>query len=221
MKQTLAFDVYGTLIDTHGVLVLLKEMVADKALLFSNTWRSKQLEYTFRRGLMKSYENFPICTRDALNYTCDFLQLPLTQEQKQELLESYKTLPAYDDVTKALSQLQKKHQLVAFSNGTREAVEGLLSHANIRDFFSDVISADEIKTFKPNPDIYHHLLNRTGSLAESTWLISSNPFDIIGAKSIGLNAAWVKRTNAEVFDPWQEKPNMVITYLDDLVSQLG
>ncbi|RMF46291.1 MAG: haloacid dehalogenase type II, partial [Deltaproteobacteria bacterium] len=50
---TLAFDVYGTLIDTHGVLTALEKLVGDKALAFSNSWRDKQLEYSFRKGLMQ------------------------------------------------------------------------------------------------------------------------------------------------------------------------
>jgi 2-haloacid dehalogenase len=221
MKKTLAFDVYGTLIDTHGVLVLLEEMVVNQALLFSQTWRTKQLEYSFRRGLMRCYQDFSICIKEALNYTCDALNLPLNNEQKEQLLARYKTLPAFNDVTKSLSQLSENHQLVAFSNGEQAAVESLLSHANIRQYFSDIITADEIKTFKPNPDIYQHLLTRTGSRIELSWLISSNSFDVIGAKSFGMKAAWVKRSSAAIYDPWGVEPDLVINNLDQLPHQLG
>ncbi len=51
MSVTLAADVYGTLIDTQGVVSTLKEMVGSKAEKFSCTWREKQLEYSFRREL--------------------------------------------------------------------------------------------------------------------------------------------------------------------------
>jgi 2-haloacid dehalogenase len=72
MSVTLAFDVYGTLIDTQGVVSKLQELVGDKATSFSQTWREKQLEYTFRRGLMQNYQNFSVCTSNALDYTCTF-----------------------------------------------------------------------------------------------------------------------------------------------------
>jgi 2-haloacid dehalogenase len=52
MSVTLAFDVYGTLIDTHGVVSALQALIGDKAKDFSHSWREKQLEYSFRRGLM-------------------------------------------------------------------------------------------------------------------------------------------------------------------------
>ena len=60
---TIAFDVHGTLIDTDGVVSRLREWIGSQADVFSQTWRSKQLEYSFRRGLMRRYENFAVCTR--------------------------------------------------------------------------------------------------------------------------------------------------------------
>jgi len=220
MKQVLAFDVCGTLIDTQGVMVVLEGIVKDKALLFSEIWRSKQLEYSFRRGLMKRYEGFSVCTKDALNYTCEALEVVLTTTQKKELFACYGTLPVFDDVKKGLSELQQNYQLVAFSNGEKKAVEKLLTNANIAMFFNDIVTADEIQTFKPNPKIYQHLLNRTYSRPNQTWLISSNPFDVIGAKSFGMNAAWIKRNHAAVYDPWGVEPTMVVHCFNQLSQQL-
>ncbi len=51
MRQTLAFDVYGTLIDTQGIAATLKGWMGERATVLARAWREKQLEYTFRRGL--------------------------------------------------------------------------------------------------------------------------------------------------------------------------
>lgn len=218
MKKVIAFDIYGTLINTQGVLILLEEMVEDKAALFSDTWRAKQLDYCFRRGLMKSYKSFSICTQDALNYTCHSLKVTLTSEQKNQLLASYQFLPAFDDVEKGLAELYKKYQLFAFSNGEKKAIENLLNNANIHHYFTDIVSADEVETFKPSPDIYQHLVNRAGTKYDNVWLVSSNPFDVIGAKSFGLNTAWLKRSDTMIYDPWGIEPNVVIYRLDHLIK---
>ncbi|MDA3807336.1 MAG: HAD hydrolase-like protein, partial [Thiomicrorhabdus sp.] len=106
------------------------------------------------------------------------------------------------------------------SNGEKESVDKLLNNANIRSYFNDIVTADEIQTFKPDPDIYQHLLNRAHSKANQTWLISSNPFDVIGAKSFGMNAVWIKRSRSAVYDPWGIEPNIVIKRLDSLKQQL-
>jgi 2-haloacid dehalogenase len=70
MPTTIAFDVYGTLIDTHGLVTALEKIMGDQARAFSQTWREKQLEYSFRRGLMQKYSSFAVCTSNALDYAC-------------------------------------------------------------------------------------------------------------------------------------------------------
>ena len=222
MNTSLAFDVYGTLINTHGVLGLLEQYIGDKAFAFSTTWRDKQLEYSFRRGLMKNYVPFTECTRQALEYSCLYYQIELSPSQKTALLDCYKTLPAFEDAHQGLVNLKAKgYRLFAFSNGTGPAVQQLLQTAGMIDLFEGIVSADEIKTFKPNPDIYQHFLSRTDSIADNTWLISSNPFDVTGAISAGLKAAWIKRSEASFFDPWEIQPNVISTDLIGLEAVLG
>ena len=222
MSKTLAFDVYGTLIDTDGVVSVLQKLIGGKAKQFSHTWREKQLEYSFRRGLMKNYENFSVCTRDALNYTCAFYEINLTKEQKNILLESYRTLPAFKDVEDSLAKLKEKnYRLFAFSNGSADAVETLLVAAGIRDYFLGVVSADDIKSFKPNPAVYHHFLQESKACGNDSWLISSNPFDVIGAISAGMCAAWVQRSKNAIFDPWGIEPTLTVENLGELYGKIG
>lgn len=222
MPTTLAFDVYGTLIDTNGVVDELTESIGDLAPAFANTWREKQLEYSFRRGLMQNYQHFGICTQQALDYCCLFYQIEMSQAQKQVLLDVYKTLPAFSDVVDALIDLKKSgHRLYAFSNGNEAAVEALLNAANIRQYFLGVISVDSLKTFKPNPAVYSHFLRETNSKENEAWLISSNPFDVLGALSHGMRAAWVKRSDKAIFDPWGIEPTITIKSLKELNSGIS
>ena len=217
MATTIAFDVYGTLIDTNGVVGLLETMLGDRAAEFSRLWRDRQLEYSFRRGLMRRYANFGVCTRDALDHTCAFMKADLDSGQKQALLDRYRTLPAFDDVAPALEALGGDgHRLYAFSNGAREAVETLLVAAGIRDFFLDIVSVDEVGSFKPDPAVYNHFLARAGAESGSAWLVSSNPFDVIGAVSGGMHAAWVKRSDGALFDPWEIEPTAIVHSLSGL-----
>ena len=211
MAATLAFDVYGTLIDTHGVVSLLQTMVGDGADAFSRAWRDKQLEYAFRRGLMQNYVDFATCTRHALEHTCAARQVQLQDEQKHRLLQTYRRLPPYTDVAEGLKRLQQDgFRQYAFSNGSKEAVEGLLDAAGIREFFLDVVSVDALRTFKPNPAVYCYFLRESGALGRDAWLISSNPFDVIGAISAGMRGAWLQRSPDAVFDPWGIQPTVTV-----------
>ena len=217
MTPVLAFDIYGTLIDTHGVVQELQNRVGDRARDFSRRWREKQLEYTFRRGLMKRYVDFSVCTRQALDYCDREMQTGLSEADRDALMQQYTRLPAFDEVPSALARLRDSGaKLYAFSNGTAAGVNGLLDQAGIRDHFVDVISVDEIGSYKPDPEVYRHCLSRTASRPEACWLISSNPFDVLGAANVGMSTAWVQRDPAAVFDPWEISPSVTITHLAEL-----
>ncbi|EAQ67626.1 L-2-haloalkanoic acid dehalogenase, HAD superfamily protein [Marinomonas sp. MED121] len=217
MSLVFAFDVYGTLINTQGLVPKIESMIGESATRFSTRWREKQLEYAFRRGLMQSYQDFSVCTKEALEYTCLEMETTLTQAQKDELIQAYGCLPAFDDVKPALTKLKAAGtQVYAFSNGTKAAVARLLEHAGLDDYFIDIVSVDELQTFKPNPSVYQLFLDKTGADKANTWLVSSNSFDLIGALSFGLNAAWVKRSDKAIFDPWGMTASMTLSQLDEL-----
>jgi 2-haloacid dehalogenase len=221
MAITLAFDVYGTLIDTHGISLALEKYAGNNASEFSRIWREKQLEYSFRRGLMQNYASFDICTSNALDFTCAHLKISLSNSDKDALMDQYKILPAFPDVKEGLSKAKEYgFRMFAFSNGKAVAVEELLIHAGIRDYFIDVVSVDEVKSFKPNPGVYSHFLRRAGATGAVAWLVSGNPFDVIGAISSGMRAAWVKRSPEALFDPWGIEPTLTVNNLACLAEQI-
>jgi 2-haloacid dehalogenase len=221
MKITLAFDVYGTLLNTHGVVIALENLIGNKAQAFSLTWRDKQLEYSFRRGLMKSYDIFPVCISDALDYTCLYYKTSFTIDDKNKLLNIYRALPAFDDAITSLQELKKTdNHLYAFSNGPIVTIEKLLTTANLREYFLDIISVDSIKTFKPSPDVYEHFVSAANAEKDNAWLISSNSFDVIGAVSAGMKAAWVQRSKEAIFDPWGIEPTIRINSLFELKEKI-
>ena len=220
-KITLAFDVYATLIDTNGLIAKLQGLMEGKAAAFSQTWRDKQLEYSFRRGLMQNYRAFSVCTAQALDYSCAFHKVTLTENQRKELLAGYRTLPAFDDVTSGFSRLKGEgFGLYAFSNGVEEDLESLLKGAGIRNLLDGVVSVHPMRSFKPDPSVYSHFLRSAGATGEAAWLISSNPFDVIGAVSAGMNSAWIPRSPDAIFDPWEIEPTLTVESLNTLGDEI-
>ncbi|WP_290701975.1 haloacid dehalogenase type II [Amphritea sp.] len=221
-SQTIAFDVYGTLVDPLEMSRHLQMMVGDKADSLSKLWREKQVEYAFRRGLMGRYEPFGVCTLQALNYAMKVLDVSLSVEQQGFLMAQYQQLQAYADVIPGIESLKAQgHYCVAFSNGPAVKVKELLGNAGVLELLDDVVSVDEISRYKPDPAVYLHLLKRTGSHAGNSWLISSNAWDVMGAKHAGLNAAWVQRSSDAVFDPWDIQPDRVVNTLQALALELS
>lgn len=221
MAISLAFDVYGTLIDTHGVIDALRDLIGDDAPAFSQQWRDKQLEYSFRRGLMKDYVDFSVCTRQALDYTAAVTGHKFTESQSNGLMQTYSKLPAFDDVLDCLKAAQSMDaRMFAFSNGSAQAVETLLKHAGISEFFEGVVSVESVQTFKPNPEVYDHFIETTKSDVASCWLVSSNPFDVLGALNANWRAAWVQRNPQVQFDVWGVEPTVIVDSLSALYGKV-
>lgn len=222
MAITIAFDVYGTLIDTSGVVAALEKLIGLQSRGFSDLWRAKQLEYSFRRGLMQNYRDFSVCTAQALDYCCRSLRVELSPAERSDLLSGYRYLPAFPDAREALAELSRSEcRLFAFSNGLAADVENLLQQAGLSPYLQGVVSCDELRSFKPNPGVYAHFLRRAGCRSGESWLISGNPFDVIGAISAGMQGAWIKRSPEAVFDPWEIEPTQTLSRLTELREALG
>lgn len=219
--KTLVFDVYGTLINTYGMVDLLQRLVGeDLAMPFATRWRDKQLEYSFRRSLMGQYEPYTLCTIDALDYCIEAFSVTLNRDQRYSLIKRYENLPVFKDVVPAMEQLAAVEdvQLYALTNGTREAVHKIFEDNAIDHYFSDIISADDVRKYKPDPEVYRYFMSKTGVDQQNYWHVSGNSFDLIGAAAAGAHSLWLKRNNRQFFDPWGNKPDHCISSLSELVD---
>ncbi|MBW0147949.1 haloacid dehalogenase type II [Marinobacter arenosus] len=220
MTMRLAFDVYGTLVDPMGMSELLRQDAGDQAGAVAALWREKQLEFSFRKGLMKLYEDFGVCTRQALRFAMASHKLPLSDQRENELLMAYLSLPAFDDALPALQSLKGQYPLFAFSNGTYPALEKVLGHNGLLAQFEGLVSVDDLKTFKPDPAVYTYARRATGAWDEPLCLVSSNAWDVIGARAAGLLAVWVRRDPEKVLEDWGIEPSAVISSLSELPETL-
>jgi 2-haloacid dehalogenase len=219
MPDAIGFDVYGTLVDPLGMSQHLEAAAGRLAGQMARLWREKQIEYTFRRALMQKYENFDVCTEQALVFAAKSLKLDLKDEDRAALMEAYRRLPSFSEALPAIRSLRAAgFKLAAFSNGVESSLRALLEHSGILPHLDAVISVDDLKTYKPDPRVYRYLAERLGFSPEKTWLASSNGWDVMGAKAAGMRAAWIKRNPEAMLDPWGISPDFVAPNLEEFAS---
>lgn len=217
----IVFDIYGTIIDPDGMTAHLQMSFGAMARDAARVWREKQVEYSFRRALMRRYFNFDVCTEQALTFVSRRFHVALTDKVKHELLKHYRRLPPFPDVRAAFESLDAAgFKLVALTNGTVGSVRELLRHAHVLHRLEAVVSVDTIRTFKPNPDVYNLLVKRVKKHRANIWFVSSNPWDVIGAKAYGLKSIWLQRDSDECFDYWGVEPDRTVSTLAELVREL-
>ena len=220
-QEALAFDMYGTLVDPIRIWTQLEQYLpGGDAVRAAEIWRQKQLEYSFRLTVMEQYEDFEQVTRKALDYALVAVNGHLRDEQKQQLMAQYNDLALFPDVQSGLEQLQAKgHTMVVFSNGSPTMLNAIMQAAHLESYFQGFVSVDEIKMYKPSPKAYQLVANRVQRPIGEVRLISSNPFDVIGAINTGMQATWVNRSSG-LFDTLGERPKMIVATLEELVGRL-
>lgn len=191
--RALVFDAYGTLYDVQSVRSLAIELCGDKGEIITQLWRLKQLEYTWLRTLMRSYEDFWSVTRAALEFSLTSVGIAPACSLCDELMDGYLHLELYAEAQQALESL-RDHKLAILSNGSPRMLEALLRSAGIADRFTAVVSCDQAQRYKPDPACYALVEPALQISKQQVLFISSNGFDIAGAKRYGFQVAWIERT---------------------------
>jgi len=223
--KALVFDAYGTLFDVQSVAGVTDAAFPGHGETITQIWRLKQLEYTWLRALMGRYEDFWTVTCEALGFTLETLGLATTPELVARIAEAYDALALYPEARTALEELAP-YRLAIFSNGSPAMLKRLVAHAGIGELLETVISVDEIGVYKPDPRGYGLVEKRLGLGREEILFVSSNGFDIAGAKAHGFKVARIERVPAaalrsELAGAGQIGPALMFKALRMQPEQLG
>ena len=194
--EVLAFDAYGTLFDTQSVAAATEAAFPSHGDLIAQVWRQKQLEYTWLRSAMAAHADFETVTREALLYALGTVGIEAPQAVIDHVCAAFDQLDPYPDARETLTRLSD-YRLAILSNGSPAMLKALLSHAGFDHFFDAVVSAEPTGFYKPHPAVYDALTGALGLPPAEILLVSSNGFDLAGARHFGLGTARIGRLSRE------------------------
>ncbi len=214
--RAIVFDAYGTLLDVHTAVQRHAALIGPDAKSLSDTWRQKQLEYSWVLSLCGRYTSFWILTERALDYA--LARHPSVDRAiRPALLEAYRTLDAYSEVVHTLKALRAIGLKTAIlSNGDTAMLEAAVRAAALQDHLDAVLSVDPAGVFKTSPRAYDLVPERLGTGMTETVFVSSNRWDVAGAAAYGFSPVWVNRLGLP--DEYPDlSPVRVIRSLDALL----
>jgi 2-haloacid dehalogenase len=169
---------------------------------------------------MDDYEPFWEITSHALDYALAAYDLDPDAETRDRIRDAYNHLDPFPGATEALTRLSEAgHDVVVLSNGNPTMLERLAENAGLAPHLDGVLSADAVRTFKPDPTVYEHAAGALDRPIDDCRLISSNAWDVAGAGNAGMATAWVNRAR----DPPESigaAPDRIVTTLPAVADDL-
>ena len=220
--KALAFDAYGTLFDVFSVISLCDELFPGTGDTLAQLWRARQLQYSLLRSVMGRHKDFWQLTEDGLVFAAKALLLDLTGEKKKRLMDAYLGLTAFPDVKPGLEALKRKGlRLAILSNGAPTMLQAVAQSTGITGLLDAIISVEDVRTFKPAPQVYELVATRLQVVATEVGFVSSNNWDVNGAGSAGLYTFWIQRSAAEPQEELGFPARHIVHALTDLPALLA
>jgi 2-haloacid dehalogenase len=196
MERVFVFDAYGTLFDLASLQPHVEARCPGYGAVITQLWRLKQLEYSWLRSLMgEPFGDFWAVTMQSLRFALVSAGFMLPSNEIEDIASEFMRLRPFPEVREALRTLPARRAIL--SNGSESMLDALVSHAGLADVLDAVISVDAARAFKPHPNCYALVESVMHVPRQHVVFVSSNGFDIIGAKRFGFSAVWVNRAPPE------------------------
>ncbi len=214
------FDAYGTLFDVSSAAAQAQDALGERWQPLADTWRSKQLQYTWLRGLMGRHADFWQVTGDALDFSLTSLGID-DPALRERLMGLYLRLAAYPEVKPTLARLKAGGMTLAIlSNGSPKMLSAAVENSGISELLDAVLSVEQVGVFKPHPSVYRLAVDGLGISTEQICFLSSNAWDAHAAKAFGFHVVWCNRFH-QAAERIPERPDGEIVTLAELPEVLG
>ena len=218
MPRVIVFDLMGTLLDFRALEPYFERFFDNAAV--RKEWFTQTLQLAMAAVLTNSYEDFSVQADTSLEMTARHYKVSMLGEEKNLILGTLRKLRAFPDVIPSLQRLHDAGlKLATLTNSTIQAIEAQLAYAGLRDHFELLISTDEIRCFKPAPEVYQLAATRLGVEPGQVRLVSAHDWDVTGALRAGCAAAFVARPG-QVMNPFGPQPDVKGADLGEVAEQI-
>lgn len=215
--QALFFDINETLLDMaqmkHGLAPLLggNEDLVD-------LWFANLLHHSLVDIASNQFHDFINIGAAALVMVAHSKGFSVCEEEALNAIKGHITkLPAHDDVKPTLLKLQSLNvPLVALSNSSISGLKAQLEFAGISEYFTHILSTEQINTYKPYPKVYRWACDEVGVKCENAMMIAAHGWDVSGAKAVGMQTAFVNRPGKMMY-PLGLTPDASLANLSALI----
>ena len=139
----------------------------------------------------------------------------MVEEAFEAFIRARNEVDLYPDVLPALDRLAARYRLFTASNGNAD-----LGRIGIAHFFERTVAARHVGALKPDPAIFHKVIEGTDLQAHEVVYVGDDPLlDVEGARGAGMQAIWIDRQGGE-WPPQIAPASYTVRSLTELVELL-
>jgi len=215
-RDTILFDINETVLDLANLRPRFEAAFDDSGR--TEVWFARLLHASTVCALTGVGTRFADLAAAALDQLAARAGRTLSEADRRGILDAFSSLPPHADVRPALVRLRDSgYRTVAFSNSSRQLVASQVENAGLATLFDEVVSVEEVGSFKPDARVYRFVAEWVGRPAREVRLVAAHDWDTHGALSAGLLAAYVDRSGAP-YHPLYRRPDVVARTLGGVVD---
>jgi len=219
VKQTVVlFDINETVLNLGALRPKFKLLLGDEN--YTDTWFAMLLHSSTVSLLTSVHTDFGTLSKITLESLATKLDVELSSEKADDLLNTFSELPPHEDIKPALKQLRSEgFKVVAFSNSSKKLIEKQIRNAGLNEYFDEIISVEEVNTFKPSSVAYKYASEKLNCDVKNLRLVATHDWDTHGAMSVGMKAAYINRMNS-IYNPLYIKPDIHEKNMASIVDRI-
>jgi 2-haloacid dehalogenase len=215
MARVCVFDVNETLLDLGALDPHFERAFGDAGV--RRAWFLQLLQSALVATVTDTYSDFGTIGGAALEMVAEREGVDLSDEDRKKILGGMRELPPHQEAAESLDRLREAGlRLATLTNSTRQVAEAQMNNSGLRDYFEQILSADDVKRLKPAPEPYRMAAE---SLGGEVRLVAAHAWDVAGALRAGCAAAFVARPGM-VLDPLVERPDVVGVDLREVADRI-
>ncbi len=193
--DVIVFDVNETLLDLGALRPAFAEAFGSTEPM--GEWFARMLHGSLVANHVGAYRSFEMIGVEALLMVASKKGVELSGDEAADIVSSMRRLPPHSDVIEGLTMLREAGlRMITLTNGSTEAVADQIVNAGLAEFFEAALSVDEVRRFKPAPEVYLMAAARLGVEIDEMMMVAAHDWDIVGARSVGCPGAYIARPGA-------------------------
>jgi HAD superfamily hydrolase (TIGR01509 family) len=192
--RAVIFDFDGVLVNSEPLhfRALRDSLVPEGILIDSTEYMRNYVAYDDRTAIRIALEEH--------GRPCDAVSVEIVADRKARMFgELKKGIPFFPGARELVRDLEKQMPLGIASGALRSEIEELLEQGGIRDAFTAVVGADDVRNTKPHPEPYLEALRQLQPLAPGLEAadcvaLEDTPVGIAAALAAGMTVIGVAHT---------------------------